>query len=101
MSEERHFRARVPREKETGAAEIAPPRPVDVIVSDRFSQKFMRPSTDAGREFLRVYYWHPLDYVDQPIEIHNLKHWQMVVAALKREGLRAQFDESGNHREVE
>jgi len=91
--EERHFKARVPGPPK--------PKPVDIVLTSHFGQKSARPLTERGRVFLAERYIHPASYTDQPIEMQPGRYWETFKIALRERGLRAQFDGSENHREVE
>ena len=100
---ERHFKARVPRAKpETVADEIAQQeQPVDILINSHFGSLRATPCTERGRVFLSERYIRPAEYTDQRIEIGPGQPWRMFKVALREGGLRAQYDYSGNHREVE
>jgi len=97
---ERHFRSRTPRAPESMKEEIAPP-PVDILIASTYDGMRATPCTERGRAFLAERYWHPADYTDQGIEIGPGQSWATFKAALRERGLRATYDYTGNHREVE
>jgi hypothetical protein len=91
--EARHFKARVPLALDE--------RPVDVILTITYDGLRAKPRTKKGRVFLSRYYITPANYTDQAIEIDPGRFMQTFKAALREARVRAQYDGTGNHREVE
>jgi hypothetical protein len=73
---------------------------IDLIITSAHSAKTVRPRTEKGRAFLAERHIHPASYTDQPIELQP-GSLDMLKAALRERGLRAKYDYTGNHREVE